>query len=46
MFKGKKPIAKVPTTLIVSPEEKRTQKDWKVLDSEYKKTEHYKKKKK
>lgn len=46
MFKGKTPIAKVPTTVIVSPEEKRTMKDWKVLDNEYKKSEHFKKKKK
>lgn len=46
MFKGKKPIAKAPTTLIVSPEDKRTIKEWKAMDDAYKKTEHFKMKKK
>ena len=43
MFNGKKPIAKAPKGALVSPEHPISKTQWKKLDQEYKKSEHYKK---
>lgn len=43
MFNGKTPIAKAPKGALVSPEQKISKTQWKKLDQDYKKSEHYKK---
>lgn len=46
MFKGRTPIAKAPTNAIVSPEENKSSSEWKKLNDNYKKSDHFKSKKK